>query len=218
MRAEARAVEQNPLHDEDRDHPQGLHRNAETGLAQQRVHLGILVGGQRHPGAVHQHELEPAEEELGADGDDQRGDVERGHQEAVDEPARDAGRKSASEADPPRRAAVGGDEAERCRAERHHRGEREIDLAGDDDEGQRQRDDAELRRRLGEGAVDVEVGEDPRRRDDESEPHRQADADDAELAAVPKQARTAARAVGRPGGGQTCLCHGVYSSVPVRAT
>ena len=56
----------------------------------------------------------------------------------------------------------------------------------------RQRDDAELRRRLREGEIDVDVGEDARRRDHEGEPHRQPDADDAELAAVALQQPTAA--------------------------
>ena len=181
-----------------------------VGFAQERVHLWILVGGQRHPGAVHQHELEPAKQELRADSDDERGDVERRHQKAVDEAASRARRQGADEADPPGRAAVGGDEAEGGHSQRHHRGEREIDLAGDDDEGQRQRDDAELRRRLGEGAIDVEIREeDPRRRDDESEPHRQADADDAELAAVAKQQGRRRGAVVDRLCGETCLGHGV---------
>ena len=74
----------------------------------------------------------------------------------LSEPARGAGRERADEADPPRRAGMGGEEAEDRRAERHDRGKRKIDLAGDDDEGQRQRDDAEQRRRLGEGAIDVD--------------------------------------------------------------
>ena len=134
-------------------------------------------------------------------------------------PQSGAGRKGADQADPPGRAGVGGDEAEGRRAQRHHGGEREIDLAGDDDEGQRQRDDAELRRRLGEGAIDVEIGEeDPGRRDDESEPHRQADADDAELAAVAQQQGRRRDAVVDRLCGETCLGHAVYSSVPVRAT
>ena len=185
MRAEPRAVEQEPFHDEDRDHPHRLDRHAEIGFAQERVHLRVLVGGQRDAGAVHQHEFEPSEEELGADGDDKRRNVERGHEEPVDEAADGAGGESANEADPPGRAGVGSDEAERRRAQRHHGGEREIDLAGDDDKGQRQRDDAELRGRLGEGAIDVEIREeDPRRRDDEPEPHGKADADDAELAPI----------------------------------
>ena len=60
MRAKARAVEQNPQRDQNADHPQRLNGNAEEVFAQQGVHLRILVGGQRHAGAVHQHEFEPA--------------------------------------------------------------------------------------------------------------------------------------------------------------
>ena len=107
------------------------------------MHLRILVDEQRHAGAVHQHQFEAAEQELRADGDDQRGNVEARHQEAVEQAAGDAGRRSGNQAEPPRRAAVIGDEAEDRRAERHHGRKRQVDLAGDDDEGQRQRDDAE---------------------------------------------------------------------------
>ena len=195
MGAEAGAVEQDPEDDENGDHPQGLNREAEHRGAQKRVHLRKFVGGQRHAGAVHQHELEAAIEERGADGDDERGNIELGDQEAVQQSARRAGRERANEADPPRRPAIGGGQTERGRAERHDRGEREVDLAGDDDEGQGERDDAELRRRLREGAIDVEVGEHGRGRDDEGEPHRQPDADNAELAAVPAQRRGRRNAV-----------------------
>ena len=113
---------------------------------------------------------------------------------------------------------MGGGEAKRGDAERHDRGEGEVDLAGDDDEGQRQRDDAELRRRLREGAVNVEVGEHGRRRGDEGEPHRQPHADNAELAAVAAQGRRRRYAIVggtvRNGSGR----HPDQSTEPERAT
>ena len=93
-------------------------------------------------------------------------------------------------------------------------GKRQIDLAGDDDEGQRQGDDAELRRRLGEGAVDVEIGEDGRRGDDEGEPHREPDADDAELAAVAAQSRRRRDAVVGGTVRNRAVAIGVSPSIP----
>ena len=60
-------------------------------------------------------------------------------------------------------------------------GNGKVDLTGDDDECQGQRNDAELRRGLCEGLVDVDVGEHGRGCEHEAEPHRKPDADDAEL-------------------------------------
>ena len=82
MGAEAGAVEQHPEHDGEEDHPERLDRECRRpARVSSECIAGNWSGGQRHAGAVHQHQLEPAEQERGADGDDQRGDVELGDQE-----------------------------------------------------------------------------------------------------------------------------------------
>ena len=108
------------------------------------VAIEIMVEGlSQYPIFIaHQHELEAAIEELRAYRDDERGNVEPRDEIAVDEPAGDARRQRREKADGPWQAGAGGDEAKRRRAKPHDRGKRQVDLAGDDDEGQRQRDDS----------------------------------------------------------------------------
>ena len=100
MGAKARAVEQDPQHDGGEHDPQRLDRNAEDlGGEDGREHR-ILVGGQRHAGAVHQNQLDAAVQELRADGDDERGNVEARYQRAVDPAAGRPRRQPAEDGEP----------------------------------------------------------------------------------------------------------------------
>jgi len=63
----------------------------------------------------------------------------------------------------------------------HHRRKREVDLPGDDDEGEPQRHDEEQWGGGGEGLVDVGAEEDRRGRQDEGQPDDDPDREDADL-------------------------------------
>ena len=97
-----------------------------------------------------QNEGEAAKRAHRAERDRERGQADAGDEDAVQGPERRAGGDDERRRDPDRNA-EGGELGEQHRAERERRGERDVDLAEDDDDGEADGEDAgkdELARRI----------------------------------------------------------------------
>ena len=103
----------------------------------------VLVAERVDRIAIRPDEREAAEDELGADRADQRVDSEADDQPRVEEPCGHADREPERDGEP---GPVAGVQRLRARdaAEGDDRSDREVELAADQDEGRRRRDDTQV--------------------------------------------------------------------------